>query len=179
MNVLRRLLKDERGVTPVVGVILMVAVTVVMGAVIAGFVYGYVGNTQKGPLLGLTVVDNPTDTNSILLKQTGGESVSQGDWKLSVTQGKDSPTSFIFASQGINDGSGTGAHANGGTINATNADLSVGRTLRIQFTTDTADVQGASVNATAGTGDNQGWYHVVIIHAPSNALLLDSNVQVR
>jgi len=35
---------DERAVSPVIGVILMVAITVVMAAVIGAFVYGYGGS---------------------------------------------------------------------------------------------------------------------------------------
>ena len=45
MKYLAFLHKDQRGVSPIIGVILMVAITVVMGAVIAGFAYGYLGTT--------------------------------------------------------------------------------------------------------------------------------------
>ena len=44
MNTKRNLRKDERAVSPVVGVILMVAITVIMAAVIGAFVYGYGGS---------------------------------------------------------------------------------------------------------------------------------------
>jgi len=44
MNTKRKLRKDERAVSPVIGVILMVAITVVMAAVIGAFVYGYSGS---------------------------------------------------------------------------------------------------------------------------------------
>ncbi len=158
---LRKLWRDKRGVTPVVGVILMVAVTVVMGAVIAGFVYSYVGSTEQGPLLGLSVEDYPGDAESILLKHTGGEPIDEGDWKLSVTPDKDSPTKFEFASTA----------ADIGAIDSDDADLNAGTTLRVK-------------NMTLGTGVlggvmAQDWYHVVIIHEPSNSLLMDTNVQVR
>ena len=39
--------KDERAVSPVIGVILMVAITVIMAAVIGAFVYGYSGSMTQ------------------------------------------------------------------------------------------------------------------------------------
>ena len=45
MNTKKKNLRDdERAVSPVVGVILMVAITVIMAAVIGAFVYGYGGS---------------------------------------------------------------------------------------------------------------------------------------
>jgi flagellin-like protein len=39
--------KDEKGVSPVIGVILMVAITVILAAVIASFVFGLTGTMKK------------------------------------------------------------------------------------------------------------------------------------
>ena len=39
--------KNEEAVSPVIGVILMVAITVILAAVIAAFVFGMTGNVQK------------------------------------------------------------------------------------------------------------------------------------
>ena len=47
MNTKRKLRDDERAVSPVIGVILMVAITVVMAAVIGAFVYGYSGSMTQ------------------------------------------------------------------------------------------------------------------------------------
>lgn len=165
---LKAFLKDRRGVTPVVGVILMVAVTVVMGAVIAGFVYGYVGTTEKGPLVGLSIVNNPTDSDSILIKHTGGESIVEQDWSVSVGTGQASATKFLSAA--ITSGY-TDARPSTDTLEVAageNADLTAGRTMRVQMTTTGTPVVIVP-----------GWYHLVIIHVPSNSLLIDSNVLVR
>jgi len=86
--------KNQRGVSPIIGVILMVAITVVMGAVIAGFAYGYLGTTSKAPNVGLSVIDDPTDQASLLVKHNGGESISASAWKGSVTSGKESTANF-------------------------------------------------------------------------------------
>ena len=163
MKYLKRFLRDERGVTPVVGVILMVAVTVVMGAVIAGFVYSYVGSTEQGPLLGLSAVDDPKGDDALLIKHTGGEAIDEGDWKLSVTAGKDESTLFEF---------GSTAATLGVIVSVDDADLSAGRTLKVQFETIGMGLLKGDELAT-------GWYHVVIIHEPSSSLLMDTNVQVR
>jgi flagellin-like protein len=96
--------RDQRGVSPVIGVILMVAITVVMGAVVAGFAYGYLGNTPKAPSVALTVIDDPTDQNSVLVKHNGGENIGVNEWKGSLTAGKESNANFTAQTQ-------LGAHA--------------------------------------------------------------------
>jgi len=92
-------LKDTKGVSPVIGVILMVAITVVMGAVIAGFAYGYLGTTSKAPNAALSVIDNPSDNTSLILKDVGGESLPANTWKGSVTAGKESTANFTTQTQ--------------------------------------------------------------------------------
>ena len=150
MKYFKEFLGDERGVSPVIGVILMVAITVVMGAVIAGFAYGYLGTTSKAPNVALSVIDDPTDQNSLLIKHNGGESITADGWKCSVTVGKES--SSDFTSQTL-----TGAKA-----------ISTGTTL------DVTDI------TTDGTTDiAAGWYHIVAVHVASDAILLDTNVLVR
>lgn len=46
MNSIR---KNDEAVSPVIGVILMVAVTVILAAVIAAFIFGFTGNMPKAP----------------------------------------------------------------------------------------------------------------------------------
>jgi flagellin-like protein len=92
-------LKDTRAVSPVIGVVLMVAVTVVMGAVVAGFAYGYLGTTVKAPNVALSVIDDPTDNSSLLLKDVGGESLLANSWQGSVTAGKESSANFTTQTQ--------------------------------------------------------------------------------
>ena len=152
MKHFKRFLRDQRGVSPVIGVILMVAITVVMGAVVAGFTYGYLGTTTKAPNIALSVIDDPTDQVSLLVKHSGGESIGANEWKCAVTLGKES--SADFTSQGE---LGTNA-------------ISTGTTLDVTY-------QTVSANTTI-TGAT-GWYHVVAVHVGSDAILLDTNVLVR
>lgn len=39
--------KEESGVSPVIGVILMVAIVVILAAIISAYVFGHAGNVQK------------------------------------------------------------------------------------------------------------------------------------
>ena len=56
---------DERAVSPVIGVILMVAITVILAAVIATFVTDLGGNTQANPQAGVTFEQN---TNTVTVQ---------------------------------------------------------------------------------------------------------------
>lgn len=102
MKYLQKFLKDRRGVSPVIGVILMVAITVVMAAVIAGFVYGYIGTTVKAPNVALSAIDNPevvgsTTDDAILLKHSSGETIPMADWEYAIASGKDAAVSSFTA----------------------------------------------------------------------------------
>ena len=116
MKYLKKFVRDQRGVSPVIGVILMVAITVVMGAVVAGFAYGYLGNTPKAPNLALSVIDDPADQNSVLVKHSGGESMLANAWKGSLTSGKESSANFTAQTQ-----LGANAISTGTTLQVTTA----------------------------------------------------------
>lgn len=72
----RRLSKDERGVSPVVGVIMMVAITVVIAAVVAAFAYGIIGGVQKAPNAALIVEDAVIDSHNISIIHHGGDKIA-------------------------------------------------------------------------------------------------------
>ncbi|MDI9642568.1 MAG: type IV pilin N-terminal domain-containing protein [Archaeoglobales archaeon] len=64
--------KDEKGVSPVIGVILMVAITVILAAVIASFVFGMSGTVTKPKTPGLSLKRIDTDTISVVITDMGG-----------------------------------------------------------------------------------------------------------
>ena len=151
MKYFKKFLRDQRGVSPVIGVILMVAITVVMGAVVASFAYGYFGNITETPNVVLSVLDDPTTTaTTLIIKHSGGETIAANDWKCSITAGKESATDFTYQTD-------TGANA-----------ISTGTTLVVDEDTTTG---GAALSAQ--------WYHIIAVHVPSDAILLDTNVLVR
>ncbi|MGM0718806.1 MAG: type IV pilin [Halobacteriota archaeon] len=74
---------DDRAVSPVIGVILMVAITVILAAVIGTFVLGLgdqLGDTA--PQASFTIDNNGSET--INITKTGGQSLESGDLVLSV-----------------------------------------------------------------------------------------------
>ena len=72
----RRLGKDERAVSPVIGIILMIAITVVIAAVVAAFAYGLIGGVTTSPRAALVVEDAVVGNNRITVLHHGGETVT-------------------------------------------------------------------------------------------------------
>ena len=66
---------DEEAVSPVIGVILMVAIVVILAAVIAAFVFGMAGGTGTAKNIGMTVQVNSTGAASLTLQ--GGADLPQ------------------------------------------------------------------------------------------------------
>ena len=62
---------NENAVSPVIGVILMVAITVILAAVIAAFVFGMAGNITKTKIVAATA--QKPDTSHIYVTYQGGQ----------------------------------------------------------------------------------------------------------
>ncbi len=62
---------DEEAVSPVIGVILMVAIVVILAAVIAAFVFGMAGNVQTTKTVGVTVAQ--VNNSTMMLTFQGGK----------------------------------------------------------------------------------------------------------
>ena len=80
---LKSLRNDKRAVSPVIGVILMVAITVILAAVIGAFVFGL------GPSAGTVapqanLVASGMTTSGFTLQHNGGDAVDLGQCKLFV-----------------------------------------------------------------------------------------------
>jgi archaeal type IV pilus assembly protein PilA len=67
--------KNEDAVSPVIGVILMVAITVILAAVIAAFVFGMAGNIPKNKVVAATA-SHPSQ-NLITIVFQGGQDAAQ------------------------------------------------------------------------------------------------------
>ena len=63
--------RNEEAVSPVIGVILMVAITVILAAVIAAFVFGMAGNIQKTRVVAATAVTSRSQRYRNLARRTG------------------------------------------------------------------------------------------------------------
>jgi archaeal type IV pilus assembly protein PilA len=62
--------KNDEAVSPVIGVILMVAITVILAAVIAAFVFGMAGNIQKTKVVAASAFH---DGDKISITYQGGQ----------------------------------------------------------------------------------------------------------
>jgi archaeal type IV pilus assembly protein PilA len=63
--------KNDEAVSPVIGVILMVAITVILAAVIAAFVFGMSGNISKTKIVAVTA--QQPDASHITVTYQGGQ----------------------------------------------------------------------------------------------------------
>jgi len=100
MNLKSYLLNEDRGVSPVIGVILMVAITVILAAVIATFVMNMGPNEEQPPTASWDVTN---ESSHILVDHTGGGGADAS--KLSVVvdyDGLSSPSEETFELTGSN-----------------------------------------------------------------------------
>ena len=76
--------KNDEAVSPVIGVILMVAITVILAAVIAAFVFGMSGNITKTKIVAATV-QQPSQTSIVVTYQGGQDAASFARGVVTVT----------------------------------------------------------------------------------------------
>lgn len=69
--------KNDEGVSAVIGVILMVAITVILAAVIAAFVFGMVGNVKKQYTVSFTITR--AQSGDVVITNMGGNDANQLD----------------------------------------------------------------------------------------------------
>ncbi|WP_424019525.1 type IV pilin [Halorientalis pallida] len=86
----RQLLQDDDAVSPVIGVILMVAITVILAAVIASFVLGLGGSQQSTPQASFSweynnVTGTDTGEGIVELSHDGGDSIKHTELYLRGT----------------------------------------------------------------------------------------------
>jgi archaeal type IV pilus assembly protein PilA len=93
--------KNEDAVSPVIGVILMVAITVILAAVIAAFVFGMAGNIQKSHTVAATA--QKTDTTHIIVTYQGGQDAGSClgiYWVSSTSTGSELSTLMVGSTGG-------------------------------------------------------------------------------
>ena len=92
---------EDGAVSPVIGIILMVAITVILASVIAFLVFSFGGMNEKGPVASIRVSNN-ANTGAIDMKivHGGGEKFMAGDWKISIVEVPD-PPEYVTASSDL------------------------------------------------------------------------------
>ena len=75
-----RFTKNEDAVSPVIGVILMVAITVILAAIIAGVVLPLASKTTVAPVASLVV--STSNATGILIQHKGGDALNLQDLRI-------------------------------------------------------------------------------------------------
>jgi len=125
---LKRLFADDDAVSPVIGVILMVAITVILAAVIGAFVLDIGGNQQQVPQANWNFDQSEeSDSLSVVVEHTGGDKIPQDTLTVDVTDesGGDASLSNPGFSSEVSAGSSTTVewtHDSGGDIRSSSAD---------------------------------------------------------
>ena len=102
--------KNEEAVSPVIGVILMVAITVILAAVIAAFVFGMAGNASKTKIVAVTAGRDNANSGNVIVTNHGGQDAARIT-TVTITQGGVSAGSLSSAvGSTLTFAAGTNAH---------------------------------------------------------------------
>ena len=85
-NYKMKLRQNEEAVSPVIGVILMVAITVILAAVIAAFVFG-MGPPKQAPVASLRLTSADVAAQMLKIEHQGGADIVLKDVKFVVDNG--------------------------------------------------------------------------------------------
>ena len=126
---LNNLFTDEDAVSPVIGVILMVAITVILAAVIGAFVLGIGGSQEQAPQASVTFdYDSSGDLQAI--EHGGGDTLQMDQLTASTSTGSNVPSL-----------KSSGTVSAGGTLNSASdpAEPGTGETITITWTASSGD----------------------------------------
>jgi len=151
-KILAKLTNRDDAVSPVIAVILMVAITVVLAATVYVWVSGFSGNNQKIQNSQLTAVGG---ADMITIKHVAGDAIAAGSWKISVTA-TNAATAFCTPAS---------------------AALGSGSQVIIQETSATCD-NGTGLPSGTAFSDAAGDFKVVIVETTTNTVLFDRIVTV-
>jgi len=169
------MLNDDRGVSPVIGVILMVAITVILAAVIGTFVLGLGDNLgDSTPQASLSITDDPNDyvdpgggenQEAFRIEHRGGDNVPAEQIRITIRQSSDNSLAAEWDSGSWStDTDGVSDTFNGDDALASTDSLSTGDRLTI------TDASGNPVF------EDNTRYEVSIIHKPSGERIASSTI---
>ncbi len=115
---IRKMLKEKAGVSPIIAIILMVAITVVLAATIYVWVSGFGGSGSSTPAISCS----PDNVNDKLVVSSCDTGINWTDISIKVTSGA---TVNISCSAGTIHGTGTSA------INSNGAFVSIGDDTKV------------------------------------------------
>jgi len=166
------LFRDEKGVSPVIGVVLMVALAVIMAAVTASFTAGVGKITRSIPRVYLAVADDPyisinSNGNYTLVKVShkGGDVLKVSELDVVVTN-TTTGNALRMSEQETNIGMVK--------YSFTDGNISDYKIMRVNI--KPGDVFYIAVNGTIMGFNGSGFCEVKIIHKPTGQLIVDAQV---
>ena len=152
---LKKLFTEERAVSPVIGVILMVAITVILAAVIGAFVLGIGGETDAAPQASLTLIETPTEDDEFSIEHRGGDRIDFND--ITIIVSADGETDRLSLTEGDSPGDS--------------------EYLAVPDQISTGDTANVEINADIGAADDQN-ARIRLLHVPSDSIILDRSVDI-
>jgi FlaG/FlaF family flagellin (archaellin) len=148
----------------VIGVILMVAITVILAAVVTVFGFSFGSTETKGPTASIQVGNVPETTGIVDMKivHKAGDRLKAGDWRLSIVRSGDAPA-YITGTTDFSAGDAiiTTNVTNSGVVNVTNRAVTI--------------VSGGTPNSLLP----ETKYDVKIIVYPYKTMVVDAVVSLR
>ena len=141
---------NEKGVSPVIGVILMVAATIVIAAVVMTMIVGFTPPTATPPSASITI--QVVNNSCFKLVHSSGDTLVRDEWQIAVCSFGE-PPKYVNVS----------------------ADFGVGDSFYVFSTTTGANVPSKfnDLNTTGGSKLSSGnTYEVYIKHLPTNSLIM-------
>jgi len=178
---IKAMLEEERGVSPVIGVILMVAITVILAAVIGTFVLGLGDSLQTTPQTSLSMSDasdgyvnnDDTQQDAFIVSHSNGDSIEMGDLRIVIRDESGQSVASLSGGTWLDDSAdddGIQVVVNGSDSFASDYEFSVGDTITIEQTGDTS----------GGTGSHMlepdQDYTIQVIHTPSDSTIGEETV---
>jgi len=108
----KKLFNDDDAVSPVIGVILMVAITVILAAVIASFVLGLGDSTNTSPTADFNFDYNSSGSNSLVITHNTGDNIDADRVTVKVDGTAVGSGSYSFDSGGFSDTISSGSSVN-------------------------------------------------------------------
>ena len=136
---LKELLTEDRAVSPVIGVILMVAITVILAAVIGTFVLGLGDQvSESAPQASFSFDFNMTNTpGDVTITHEGGETLQSN--QITIEGDNGAPTGTTFSGDVISAGNST----------QVTGEINTGETIRIVWTNPAGGSTNTIARATA------------------------------
>ncbi len=152
----KTLRNDERGVSAVIGVILMIAITVVIAAVVAAFAYGIIGGVTKAPSSSVVIENARRGETNVTILHHGGDIISdaftsEGAWRNIDVRANGKPCTVDNGNASLN---GTWNSGNWGAT-----DFAPGDELEI-------NVSAAALGSALASGDT-----IAVVYTPSGDML--------